>query len=777
MASETSPASIADDQVHSFLDEVVRGTRKYEQVSRLEGQVEREYRGRVLYELLQNAHDALPRPGLGGARRVRIVLEHDGAGLALLAANDGLPLAGHNVRGLCEMTLSTKDPATSIGNKGVGFRSVLAVSETPQIYSRDPSGSPNSPFGGHCFAFDPAATGRLRAAVAEFIAGGAPGSPFSSAPLVPPAEADRLRDALCIADRAAPGRVAAAAEKVSPYALPLPAPPPSPAIARLAADGFATVVRLPLRPGADVADLRLQLGALAAPETLLFLDRLDRLELSVDATEHVLTRSDGGPAPAGGRTLLITTASDDAVERVARFWTWTRTVGDAPEEAQRLAAAIAGSSLPDGWQNVTTARVNVAVEAATRPRPGRYSLFLPTRLPSGSAAFLNAPFSGSLDRDRIDPALPLNRLLIGALVDECERVVWELNDADPSDEVAAAVRLALVAPLGTQQLPALDAARLVRAALESDGRLVADLSFVATDQGWAPPQAARVVDGPPGLKSTYLITPLALRQASPFPVVARHLSEPFRALSVALGTPSVPTPAEHVQIVAAAVARAAAASPDVDWNVLLADLQVHVPSAADLARVRVLPSGSDGALVAPLGPPALFFPPELNRDLRDVPPALQSQVAFLSPRVRLHDDRLTGRPRTDARKYLASVVSEFEPEELLRDVVAPAVPTSPLPLDGDEARRWASILPWAARLLTGDAPDARARSFPVPCFGGWFPAGEASYGPGWDDLGATVTRYLQSARKAGSATASSARDRILLPPDHPAWAGIEPTRL
>ena len=47
---------------------------------------------------------------------------------------------------------SSKPPGERIGNKGVGFRSVLQVCAFPEIYSGDPDG-PGGAFDGFCFGF------------------------------------------------------------------------------------------------------------------------------------------------------------------------------------------------------------------------------------------------------------------------------------------------------------------------------------------------------------------------------------------------------------------------------------------------------------------------------------------------------------------------------------------------------------------------------------------------------------------------------------------------
>ena len=95
-------------------------------------QVEADYQGRVLYELIQNAVDR-------AEHRIKIVLE----GKRLLVANDGqwftfrhnYDYQGGSVprgdfQALCSISTSAKEMKNSIGNKGVGFKSTFSVSAT-----------------------------------------------------------------------------------------------------------------------------------------------------------------------------------------------------------------------------------------------------------------------------------------------------------------------------------------------------------------------------------------------------------------------------------------------------------------------------------------------------------------------------------------------------------------------------------------------------------------------------------------------------------------------
>jgi len=99
-----------------------------------ESQIAQDYRGRLIYELLQNADDAMSSAGSEAAHIV-FVLDNDD----LWVANSGRPLNEADVRGLCGISASSKGQSgnrrASIGHKGMGFKSVLEITDAPEVYS------------------------------------------------------------------------------------------------------------------------------------------------------------------------------------------------------------------------------------------------------------------------------------------------------------------------------------------------------------------------------------------------------------------------------------------------------------------------------------------------------------------------------------------------------------------------------------------------------------------------------------------------------------------
>lgn len=124
-----------------------------------ESQIAQDYRGRLIYELLQNADDAIST-GTSSTAGIAFVLDDE----SLWVANSGRPLDEADVRGLCGISASSKSAKpgkrrASIGHKGMGFKSVLEIADAPEVYSTT-----------ICFRFGPeSALQAVEALVAEKI--------------------------------------------------------------------------------------------------------------------------------------------------------------------------------------------------------------------------------------------------------------------------------------------------------------------------------------------------------------------------------------------------------------------------------------------------------------------------------------------------------------------------------------------------------------------------------------------------------------------------------
>lgn len=90
-------------------------------------------RTHFIFELLQNAEDALGRRGeWRGSRKVAFTLNST----RLMLSHFGKPFDEADVRSVCDIAESTKNES-SIGRFGLGFKSVYTVTDLPEIHSGD----------------------------------------------------------------------------------------------------------------------------------------------------------------------------------------------------------------------------------------------------------------------------------------------------------------------------------------------------------------------------------------------------------------------------------------------------------------------------------------------------------------------------------------------------------------------------------------------------------------------------------------------------------------
>ncbi len=128
-------------QINSIRDQIVSGAKDYLEVANLAEHIGADYHGRFLIELIQNAEDPSRQttPTNFGRRSTRLIIVRTEAAIAVL--NQGTPFTEKDIKAITSLGLSTKDPETSLGNKGVGFKAVFQITDSPEIYSAPKPGS------------------------------------------------------------------------------------------------------------------------------------------------------------------------------------------------------------------------------------------------------------------------------------------------------------------------------------------------------------------------------------------------------------------------------------------------------------------------------------------------------------------------------------------------------------------------------------------------------------------------------------------------------------
>lgn len=783
----------AQRQVQTFFDELKNGTRNYRTVASLDNQIAQEYRGRCILELLQNAHDALANAEADDPRRISLVLSTSPKPV-LLIGNSGHPFQHKDFKGICELGQSPKDPNESVGNKGLGFRSVLEVSTCPEIWSTTPKGSDTS----FVFRFDPCVSEQMAAAARKIERQGLSArSPFDpERPLVDWSHEQLEQYRKRLSDAGLDG-ADEARKFLSPYMLPLTINGVLTQAEKLLNEGHVTVIRLCLDGGRGgtwkeaVQSVKDQLQRLDAKSTI-FLPHLETLVIDIDGERRVMERViDSADRLLGcqrtqQQRLLVGHSGpmlDDNTTR--QFQVWTRNIGgdDQPKEAERIRAAV--EHLPNRWTEVRRVTVGVAVEEALTPEQGVFVIFLPTETTTGMGTHINAPFYGSLDRRHINFKDPYNDLLMESVLDLCIDVAMWLI----SEEVEGWRARAVIDVLSSTTTVDGRNWRIMDDILEQAskrGRALNSQTLILCDDGWHLPSEARVM---PDLRNDSPISIDHWREHAGFAVVSTELDGRLGAvkeLLKALDGSQAPTNQEWQKTIERMATHVQNHSIDATWDdfltslvsILPADLQSEPRAGAldPLADARFLPT-QDGRLLSASESTKLFFRPiqgaeDVAEFAEDIPDSVKSLIAFLHRDIRTREEGPQGR-NTKIQKFLdRRFARTFEREVLLRTIID-ALPPLPVSHDGSEANSCSELFAWAMKLLGDEELESflpLLKRLPVACHGGWFAMSDATFGIGW--LGRLGDLVWSLANELPEEAAKRLYNKALLPPDDPRWGGV-----
>ena len=743
-------------------------------------------------ELLQNAHDAMENAAPDDPRRVTFVLTTDPKPV-LLVGNSGHPFSTDDFYGMCRLGQSPKDPNRSVGNKGLGFRSVLEVSTCPEIWSTAHPDE-NTAF---AFRFDPSISDRV-AAVAQQLDQHRfdSRSPFNpELPLV-----DWSNEHL----KQYHNRMAATSVKgsdeakqyLSPYLFPIPIEGDFSEVIGLLCTGHVTVIRLPLDGGRTgtsevaVQSVKDQLEELDARSTI-FLSQLRELEIDINGEKRVLERvvdSDVLISDSQGtrqeRLLVGCSGLNPQDNTTSLFHLWSRNFGGNNDLKQEKRIRASVRHLPNRWPEVRRVSVGIAVEEAPNPVEGVFVIFLPSEMATGTGTHVNAPFYGSVDRRHINFDDAYNRLLLEYVLDLCIDTVTGLILEEPEGWRAKAVIdvLSSTATVGGQNWRFLD--RLLERALEREITLDRH-SLVLCDDGWRLPGDARLM---PDIPDDDLIGTARWRQHAAFAVVESILNgrrAGVEALLEKLNCALRPMPDEWCRTIEQIAKKVRASNIDLTWDnffrsiitVLPNDLRSGPSPWTDdpdpLLDARFLPT-QDGRILNASDPIKLFFQPVRGIDdvaelVEAVPESVSDRVAFLHHDIRTREKNPQGR-NTPIQEFLnRRFVQTFEREELLR-VVLDSMPALPAYHGTPQSELCAELFVWITKILGQEELDSSLsliRQLPVACHGGWLAMNDATFGPGWPNrLGDLVWSLgAELPRDAAMRLCQS----TLLPPDDQRW--------
>lgn len=436
-------------KIYAFMDDIRRGTNIFEGRRSIEEQLSEEYHGRFLIELIQNADDACGKDG-----QILIVIRQEPSP-RVVVCNTGTGFTQKNFESLCTLGLTDKNPEETIGNKGLGFRSVLEVCKSPAIYSSDINRPENTQpnFDGYCFCFDPdELVNALRRTTSEsFVSGDVvpqmeiSGSPFQLLENAQPDFIESLKNSLND-----PEILERSCKWLPVYEMPIPMKVSEPLLPWAAKLGFATAVCIEIKLGAE-SILKEALAELQ-PCTFLFLRNARSISVYVENVQEAepnkiveFVRA----IPSSEKTSEIRKGQIEAIYHGRQAWSdicgkeieglesGSQTWWFYKKSLSRQEFNNALTDLPERWHQIRHAEVGVAVPTGSNSE-GRFSIYLPTQAKTGTGAWINAPFYGSIDRKSIEWSREWNSCLLChavACVGDMVRLLRKSHDIESSQAI------------------------------------------------------------------------------------------------------------------------------------------------------------------------------------------------------------------------------------------------------------------------------------------------------------------------------------------------------
>ncbi|NEY92256.1 sacsin N-terminal ATP-binding-like domain-containing protein [Tabrizicola oligotrophica] len=730
------------DAVANAVDAYRKNQEVYGSLNNIGRVIGTEYGDRVLHELIQNAHDA-HEFGEKGKIAIRLVVTGPQSG-HLIVANGGRGFRWEeDVRGIINLASSRKHIGDGIGNKGLGFRSIEAITDDVQIYSRWGDGDDSKRFDGFCFRF-----GHL----------------------------DEI-EALVMSNGLSAAEAATVAGNIPRYLVPVPLADTAPAdIHFWATQGFATVIFAPLKSAEAIDLLRRQIEAIADLEVpmLLFLDRISEVQIDVVLPEGPsrrtkLTRQKKVLHPAEQNNGIE--VSEVTVGPKARFLHLRRKlesegVLDAVRRSIKRAPALERWL---DWKGQPAVSVAVGLSDVHIDK-GRLYNFLPMAETAVSpfAGHLDAPFFSDIDRRNTDLTLPLNDFLLDEIAKTC--VLGAQTILADELSVRRSAVFDLIAWTGTQA-KALDRA----AAIYEQG--LRDLPFVpilktpdgeawsSLNHAWVWPEVKpsvivkrKIVE----LTGAHIVGPeLDAKRLERLRNMAARSFGAWNSLASML--PGAEQLTEWVEALAEDMLNRGA--PPADWSRFYADLPPLFSAAKcdlqSLTGKRILLDRKEklraaGGHGSHLGD-RVFVRGSLSgsrgtKDAAPLPPA------SISRRYKLLHERVELAGETLAEFVRARLVLEFDPVEALAGLGGALSDTATENMRRD-ALNWAFRL-WRASPGSRLEAALKTAKLHVPLVDGWGPASTACFSASWSEVGQALETYLLAAAEV-SPDCRKARQTLL----------------
>ncbi|CRM63810.1 sacsin N-terminal ATP-binding-like domain-containing protein [Pseudomonas sp. 52 E 6] len=676
-------------------------TRVHESARNLSLNVSDDYGNRFLVELIQNAHDAHPHGHNDG--EVAVVFSPDELPHGCLyVANRGNGFRAGNFESITQIALSSKSVNESIGNKGLGFRSVLQICHWPQVYSVSDSAGGNN-FDGYCFRF--AEQSDIETILKE----------TGEDPVL---AGEILRNMPC-------------------WFLPVVAEDRPGLIQRFASEGFASVVRMPLDSAQARASVLDQVEWLCTLQTPLhlFLERLARITIEREPGQvHTLSR-----------TVRQSWQRDHLdIQRVAvgdkQEFLFLGADLDAVEFRQQLDDSVGKGELPAKWQDWQgAARITVVVRLDASVEQGLLYCFLPLGAEALApfAGYINANFYTKMDRRSINGSIGLNQYFIQSAAKLVRPGIEFLIEQDWPTSPGAVIDLMC------WREPYAEIIR--RTFSESDSSFLEQPILPVSAAGgarWAPAISTHLWDTAPGaMFSSEAIVSATLTDIFTSSVTTLQ-RDAFVAFFDQIDKDFDPTPETMAQWVEAVALRLHEKNVSIEtWALFYDEVAISLKESPSALFDKRFLLGQDGELIASSQIKSkrrtrttdIYFPPAARVGAEDesdgehapltrLPKKLHEWFAFVSPQI----PWLTKDGYRPAHTFLVNgkLVREYDTRGVMRTLAG---------ITSSQAAHSTKMaaLEAALRFWLISTPEIGELKFFLPARQGWVPASEAMFGNGW----------------------------------------------
>ncbi len=424
--------SLWKKRVASIKGQILEHEKDYLEVANVAEHIGADYHGRFLIELIQNAEDRSRKKECttSGEHSNYLIIVRTKRAIAVL--NQGAPFSKKDIESITSLGLSTKDPEKSLGNKGIGFKAVFQITDSPEVYSRPESvgdlWSENA--NRFCMQKRPFDDVKFSREIAKIVELELSCNPKDAEKLEKhPDNKDHKDDSTAF--------LIEELKKAAPFKFPKPLNRSDMknrieelGLSNSDVGTMSTMVVLPLpdRPETDktVNDALRELSESDHPgATILFLTEINRLRIldRINDSEVLLQRDEGTKKllEHGIEIRDVTTKriesnrNCDVQTASASWWLASRRFGEGgsdsttlDEEEALIKEAVKSLGIRT-WKNVRSAHVGVGLPRSTLGEHleplgpcGIFCIGLPTHVDTGMPIWVNGPFHGHINRTDID---------------------------------------------------------------------------------------------------------------------------------------------------------------------------------------------------------------------------------------------------------------------------------------------------------------------------------------------------------------------------------------